>query len=82
MLRLASFRFLLPRVRSAAFAAFAVGALALWLAGTAAPQQPVGPPERMPELPKAPPERWVNTAPLTTTDFANQVVLIEIWTST
>jgi hypothetical protein len=36
----------------------------------------------MPELPKLPPERWVNTEPLERADFAGQVVLIEIWTST
>ena len=82
MPRLASCRFAPWRVRPALFAALAVGALALWLADPAASRQPAGSPPMMPELPKAPAERWVNTAPLARADFAGEVVLIEVWTST
>jgi hypothetical protein len=58
--------------------ALLLGAFAL--AGLPAPAAAQG--RIMPELPAASAEFWVNGPPLKKADFAGQVVLIEIWTST
>ena len=62
----------------------ALAALAVLSLGLMVPllAPPAGAAEMMPELPKVPADRWVNTAPLTKADFLGHVVLIEVYTST
>lgn len=68
-----------PRwTRRAAFALLWATVFAVWPALRSGAQAP----EQMPELPKLGAEAWINSAPLRKADFAGQVLLIEIWTST